>query len=422
MTAVTYSVSFLSVLFDCRFLSRTLGNRYRATPAAFIAASLLYGWINGTFGIATTLLSNCLYFFAGNFTLSILLFHGCILKKLFFILFVQSLPGVFFYILLPLSYIQPDNSHPQDAILLVIFCLQVVFQGLLLEFAGRKLQSLRNDLPAGYLFYSLLTAFVSITIQTLTELCLYSSGDSIFWATLLGSLFAMGGMLILIFTVISVDRQLSQRLAEQQAALQAAHFKSREEDWRQMARFRHDINNHLLCLRGLLLENKTPQAMDYLDTLTRTMAQTECRSTGNDYVDAILNEKQAAALSLGITFTGDMTVPPDCRIAPMDLCCIFSNVLDNAIHACQQAEPEKWIRIRAFVRQTQLVIEVKNSIRQDCRIQGASVPLRREQYGIGLENVNRTITKYGGVMDLSVEDCFTFSAMIPTGVDTVYSK
>lgn len=418
MSAVTFAFSFLSVLFDCRFLGRTLGYRHsRATPALFVLSSFFYGWLNGTFNIATTLVSNCLYFFAGNFALCILLFHGGFLKKLFLVLFIQSLPGVLFYILLPLSYIQPDNLPLQDTILQTILFLQVVFQGFLLEFAGRKLQSLRNDLPAGYLFYSILTAFVYVSSQTMAELSLYSSGDFIFLAALLGSLFAAGGMVVLILTIISVDRQISHRLAEQQAVLQAAHFKSREEDWRQMARFRHDINNHLLCLRGLLQEDKTPQALDYLDTLTHTMAQTDRHSTGNDYVDAILNEKQAAALSQGITFTADMTVPPACGIAPMDLCCVFSNALDNALHACEQAENEKWIHARAFVRQAQLVIDIKNSLREDAQAQGGPIPVRRERYGIGLENVLRTVEKYGGAMNLSVEDCFTFSAMIPTSVD-----
>ena len=60
--------------------------------------------------------------------------------------------------------------------------------------------------------------------------------------------------------------------------------------------------------------------------------------------------------------------------------------------------------MRGFVQQGQLVLEIKNSVLQ-------KEPLQR---GIGLENVQTVVNRYGGILDfISSAEEFIFSVMLP---------
>lgn len=82
---------------------------------------------------------------------------------------------------------------------------------------------------------------------------------------------------------------------------------------------------------------------------------------------------------------------------------------DNAIEAAIWAD-EKWIEARAFARQGQLVLRVRNSFRSDS---GRHPFTRRPGRGYDLGNVRRVVAQYGGTMEVSANGCFTFSAMLP---------
>lgn len=406
-------LDLISLYFSYRFLNRALGAKYsRAAMLLFLALGSLYGWINVIFQIAKTILTNVLYSFAGCLVLYRLLYHGSLMKIAFYTLLLQCGPELASCMLLPLFYAFDGNFLLQSRILTGVSCAVILLKGILLEYAGRKFPSLRNDLPAGYPFYLLMMVFVSASVFTMMDLALYAAGEALFAASLFGSAFAAAGTLVLILMVVSVNRQLSLRLAEERAVLQTGYYKSREADWQRTVRFRHDMKNHLLCLDGLLREGKPDRARAYMATLVHAVEQLrEHIHTGNDFVDAIVNEKHAQALSVGAAFSADMALPAECRISPPDLCCIFSNALDNAIEACSRLEKDRWIEARAFVRQGQLVAVLRNSYRRSER---RAIPFRRESgHGYGLENVRRAVEKYGGVMELSAAECFTFSVMIP---------
>lgn len=74
----------------------------------------------------------------------------------------------------------------------------------------------------------------------------------------------------------------------------------------------------------------------------------------------------------------------------MDLCIIFSNLLDNAIHACMNESPEnRHFSIFTKVKAQFLIIEETNATSD-------SSPITP---GIGLHNVQILAEKYQGTMD-----------------------
>lgn len=234
----------------------------------------------------------------------------------------------------------------------------------------------------------------------------------------ISSAFAVVGIAIVMTAIFAVDRQVETSLTEQLHSMQTEHFKSHELEWRKLASFRHDIKNHLLCLNNLLESGKTDQAASYMLNLTDTIKQFDSPvQTGNDYSDALLSVKYAQALEAKITVSLEMAIPPQGYAHPIDLCCILSNAFDNAIAACKRLpEGERWIAARAFVKQDQFIIEIKNSKPPYVTVVAGEVFPKEitTDHGIGLCTVKTVVGKYGGTLNLSADTAFCFSVLLPS--------
>ena len=107
--------------------------------------------------------------------------------------------------------------------------------------------------------------------------------------------------------------------------------------YKQTQSFRHDVKQHLLVLNGLLERGEIQQAKDYLDKLERIPEQFSypCK-TGNTVTDTLLSSKLSIAIQYGIRVECTVKIPSSCNLDDLDLCVLFSNAVDNAIHACRQ--------------------------------------------------------------------------------------
>lgn len=305
------------------------------------------------------------------------------------------------------------------ASLQILEYVNIMLDIVLIEYIGKKFQNLRRELPAGYTLYlSVVLVFAQIAVYSGYDVMLVSNAGIVTLPNALASsAFAVVGIGIVLVAVFAVDRQVDVSLKEQLGAVQAESFKSREIEMRRLAGFRHDINNHLLCLTNLLESGKTEQAAAYMSNLTNAVKQLDSPvQTGNDYADALLSAKYGEAADADIRLTLDMAIPSQGYVQPIDLCCILSNAFDNAIAACKQlSEGERWITARAFVKQGQFVIEVKNS-KPDCvTVMGGEVFPKQAaaDHGIGLCNVRTVVEQYGGTLNLSADNSFSFSVLLP---------
>ena len=99
---------------------------------------------------------------------------------------------------------------------------------------------------------------------------------------------------------------------------------------------RHDFNNHLSVIHGLLEGGETQKAAEYTTKLVK-----ECRwNTRPSFfvpyaaVRAIVNHKLSAARHSGIELRLDVSLPEGLPIDELDLAAILGNLLDNAMEAC----------------------------------------------------------------------------------------
>lgn len=127
---------------------------------------------------------------------------------------------------------------------------------------------------------------------------------------------------------------------------------------------KHDFNNHLNVINGLIQLEHLERAKDYIKTVTGSSSKTMSLSyVENPEIAAVLYKKTAIAEAKGIVVDLDINTPMDnVLIDPVDLCAILFNLIDNAIHELDiHTDKEKILTIEISEFDEKYVIMIGNS-------------------------------------------------------------
>lgn len=418
-----------------RFLHKMLGAKYRFTFAWFYLGSFLYGNANKIFMIAGTIRSNFIYLCACALVLNILLFHGSMVKKCFFTLWMYCASGIVFCAVFPLFHVWAVVNGPgfcSEAVLDMAAIICSLVQYLMMEILHRKLHLLRRDFAdqdAFYLMYIIVFIYASLNmmLNMFTGVSGWTDG-AVFQIALSCTLISAAGVGLHVFCIVMLERRLLKRLAEQQYQILDQHLEVLREQYDQLEKMRHDMKNHDLCLTQLLAEGKTGEAIHYLAQMDERMEQGQAAvRTGSVFADALLNPKYRQAQKLGIDISIRMSVPEEKDIAAADLCCILANALDNAVEACargiQAGEPAGWIRMHSRIHTNYWVLEISNSLGVSASAEHGTFPSSkrlhftgRQAAGIGLQNIRTVVERYEGVLEVKSGEEFSLNIMLPVSL------
>jgi len=210
---------------------------------------------------------------------------------------------------------------------------------------------------------------------------------------------AMFTALIIVFVMIEVFCKIIQLTEHEKAAAllqsqmngQKVYIEEAKKRNERYSSFQHDIDNHLLVISGLLRDQMFAQAEQYTEKLHISCSKLLMGvSTGKSVLDVLMKEKLSYAKHNHIAVTYNVTIPENFGIDDMDLCVLFSNILDNAITACiKEPQGERLLSLSAQARSQFLVVEAVNTT-------SATKPIA---LGTGLMNVQHIAEKYLGTME-----------------------
>lgn len=207
----------------------------------------------------------------------------------------------------------------------------------------------------------------------------------------------------------SFQTQAALASLTQAAQAQKTYIAEAQMRYEQTKSFRHDINNHLSVLGGLLNQGKTTEAKHYLQKLDHAAAMLSFPyQTGNPVVDILLSEKLSLAETQGINTEVSFTLPNPWALDDFDLCVIFSNALDNAVEACRQSGKETpWIHLTGKQQGSFYLLELTNT----CS------PSPLPPMGIGLANIHAAAKKYHGTVSTEKKgDCFHLHILLNSSI------
>lgn len=173
---------------------------------------------------------------------------------------------------------------------------------------------------------------------------------------------------------------------------QYEHFQDYKKNQLEMDRFRHDLNNHFLVVQDLLEKSDYEKATEYLQSLSEGFSNKFYPVlSGDDTIDTLIKMKYPMIQKYGIEFrfTGNVDFLSD--MEPMDVCIFFSNLLDNAIEACQKAKGERYIEMAVKHGKYFHMICLKNPLPSE-----KTKKDKKELHGHGIQNVKGALSKYGG--------------------------
>lgn len=214
---------------------------------------------------------------------------------------------------------------------------------------------------------------------------------------------------LLVFNCISslyFENQSSQ--LEKQVKAQVDYYKKIDRLNDDVRQFRHDYRNHLLCIQGMLKAQEYEEATSYVEELTEhTTASSPKFFTGHSIADSILNDKSEYAQNIGAEIKYSGIIHED--IPPIDICIILANALDNALEACEKItdSSSKIISVKCdYFKPIQLIC-ITNPVSENVIINNNNIETSKSDknnHGIGLYNIRKTVVKYNGEFDITCEN------------------
>ena len=118
----------------------------------------------------------------------------------------------------------------------------------------------------------------------------------------------------------------------QMQTLQKEYYLSLDAQFQNAQRMRHDYKNVLLTIDALLEKGETERARAFAaDCQSKLASGGKAFYTGNEVLDAVLNNKAREAARRGARFQAELVLPEPLAVADVDLMSLFSNLLDNAL-------------------------------------------------------------------------------------------
>ena len=225
----------------------------------------------------------------------------------------------------------------------------------------------------------------------------------------IGVIFAyFAGCIMLVFITYSRDNYKRQLQINEEIILsQQKYYTLVNEKQQEIKAIRHEMKNHLTCIDALFKSNKMEELHEYIKGLIEeSKVLDELFDTGNDIVNAILNDAQSRHKQrIGIELKG--AFPAELHITSMDLCVIFANAINNAVEAIYEIDQMSKERHKIYIQigtfKDDLFINISNPVKRKVNVDGGKIKTTKEDknyHGFGISNMRQVVKDYGGSIEL----------------------
>lgn len=185
----------------------------------------------------------------------------------------------------------------------------------------------------------------------------------------------------------------------------------------------HDFQNQLLVICGLA-EHQAPDSklLSYVQSLLHTNTKSPLIvKTGRQVADVLFSQKYSLAREKNIAFSLQLDDLTDFSMDDTYLVVLLSNLIDNAIQACEKI-PEgqpRTITLKMQVTEDGSFLYIENTTAVPVKILDNQVVVsssRSREHGYGLRTVMSILNQSGAVFAFSYRESdrmFCFSAQIP---------
>lgn len=236
---------------------------------------------------------------------------------------------------------------------------------------------------------------------------------------------SVGSVVFLLTSIILLVTHISKKHFKNISIISEKLVKSQEHYYTMLLRkeeetkkFRHDITNHLNCMRLLFKDKKYDELEQYFDKIgTSALELRPELQIGNDLISAILKDTADKHPDVSVEIIGRML--SSLRLDNTDICTIFYNLFDNAFAAAESSE-RKSVEISVKLLGENLFFTIKNSVLHKVEIVDNVLKTEKKdknRHGFGSENAARCAEKNGGALIYKCSDTHFEAELILPNID-----
>ena len=215
--------------------------------------------------------------------------------------------------------------------------------------------------------------------------------------------------LTLIFVTMFIVKNLQKAVAykhDYELALvklntQIEHYKKLYQAQYEVRAIRHDLNNELIAISGMLDDSRIQEALEYISEMTSSISKTSAiTDTKNPALDAVINAKIDKAEKSGAHIISKITIGSDSLIDGFDLAGIVAAALDNAIEGIlRSCGVEKEIYLSIDDKSGFISIVVENYTSGLVHTDFQTTKSDKSNHGFGIAQMRAIAEKYGGIVE-----------------------
>ena len=280
-----------------------------------------------------------------------------------------------------------------------------------------------------FLSFPVVTIFIIIAAISNLKAVPDTGSEKVFWMIAFGVL----GMNIVVYNLLQdiADREWKIReiqIAEIEMHNQLQLYQMSSENYEKQMEKLHENKNQIECMQALVHAGRYDDLEKYLNQI-RGELHTDLDSidTHHAVVNAVINSKYQEAVKSNIIVVFKLNDLSGIQMEEKDLVVILSNLMDNAIEACQKCDGKRLIKIKMILEKNNLVFSVSNTYNGVLHCHESIFKTTKNNeygnHGIGIKNVIRVIEKYeGSYVIRPQENEFYFSIMIPQKIGEIWIK
>lgn len=155
------------------------------------------------------------------------------------------------------------------------------------------------------------------------------------------------------------------------------------------------FDDHLENIRKRIANGEVEAAKVEMDHFQKSLDETRPEEyCQNRVVNAVMSEKAKQCRKKNIELDAELMVPAALRMDALQICSLFSNLMDNAIEAVtiENTKECRWIRVNTEVKNAYLCIKISNPAAPS-----HVVRKKRDGHGYGTKIIQDIVKQYDGV-------------------------
>ena len=259
-----------------------------------------------------------------------------------------------------------------------------------------------------YLIVVNIVFIITIILSSIFPVRLTSFSDPTFITFIFSSISIMAVYPVIFRSINSMSEAAMKREVEAQNKLLITQIEAENAQLIADSQSRHDRRHHNLVMLEFAKNNDIDSVREYLTHLMKSESEVygEVRHCDNTTVNTVLTVYGRRACEKGINVNVCAQVSSDIDVLPQDLVIVIANLFENAIHAVSKLKSNnRYIDITIKESAKRLFVKVENPCKEKMLFDKAN-------YGIGINSVIATVSKYDGMYDFIAEDGIFFAKVI----------